>query len=74
MDKLFKTILFIALVASISEAIRLGEWNEQKYKALRESHGPQVDKIDDKLRGPGIFIEENKENNSIIWTNQEKHN
>ena len=74
MDKLFKTILFIALVASISEAIRLGEWIEEKYKALREFHGPQVDKIDDKLRGPGIFIEENKEKNLIIWTNKEKHN
>lgn len=74
MDKLFKTILFIALVASISEAIRLGEWNEEKYKALRESYGPQVDKIDDKLRGPGIFIEESKERNSIIWTTQEKLN
>lgn len=74
MDKLFKTILFIALVASISEAIRLGEWNEEKYKALRESHGPQVDKIDDKLRGPGIFIEENKEKNSIIWKKREEFN
>ena len=74
MDKLFKIILFIALVASISEAIRLGEWNEEKYKALRESYGPQVDKIDDNLRGPGIFIEENKEKNLIIWTSQEKSN
>ena len=74
MDKLFKLLLFIALVASISEAIRLGEWNEEKYKALRESHGPQVDKIDDKLRGPGIFIEENREENLIIWTNKEKLN
>ena len=74
MDKLFKTILFIALVGSISEAIRLGEWNEEKYKALRESYGPQIDKIDDKLRGPGIFIEEDKEKNLIIWKKQEKHN
>lgn len=74
MDRIFKLVLFIALVASISEAIRLGEWNEQKYKALRESYGPQVDKIDDKLRGPGIFIEKSKEKNLIIWTNQEKLN
>ena len=74
MAKILKLVLIIALVASISEAIRLGEWDEEKYKALRESHGPQVDKIDDKLRGPGIFIEENKEKNLIIWTNQEKLN
>lgn len=74
MDKLFKLVLFIALAASVSEAIRLGEWNEEKYKTLRETHGPQVDKIDDTYRGPGIFIEEDKEKNSITWTNQEELN
>lgn len=74
MNNIFNLILVIVLIASISEAIRLGEWNEEKYKVLREDYGPQVDKIDDTLRGPGIFIEEDKEKNLIIWTNQEKLN
>lgn len=74
MHKLFKLILLIALAASISEAIRIGEWDEKKYKALREHYGPQIDEIDDTFRGPGLFVEENKENSSIIWKTQEKSN
>lgn len=74
MHKSLKLILLIALVASISEAIRIGDWNEEKYKALRETYGPQIDEINDTFRGPGLFVEENKEKSLIIWTAQEKLN
>ena len=56
--KICKIVILFSLVASISEAIRIGEWTQEKYYEAIESFGPEVNIANDELRGPGIFLEE----------------